>query len=79
MFGELRESLLELKQEQMQLAAQWLMSCCRMNEEYRESLLRQEQKRLADLAAFQAKTTAAFQRAGGEAPDPEPGAAAGSR
>ena len=38
-----------------------------MNEEYRESLLRQEQKRLADLAAFQAKTAAAFQRAGGEA------------
>ena len=38
-----------------------------MNEEYRESLLRQEQKRLADLAAFQAKTAAAFRRAGGEA------------
>ena len=42
-------------------------SYCRMNEEYRESLLKQDQKRLADQAAFQAKTTAAFQRAGGEA------------
>ena len=38
-----------------------------MNEEYRDSLLKQDQKRLADQAAFQAKTTAAFQRAGGEA------------
>ena len=51
--------------------SRWLTSgscqCCRLNEEYRESLLRQEQKRLADLAACQAKTTPAFQRAGGEA------------
>eukprot|EP00891_Asterochloris_glomerata_P003940 jgi/Astpho2/3940/fgenesh1_pg.00063_%23_14_t len=41
-----------LREEQKSVADQWIM---------------QEQKRLADLAAFQAKTTAAFQRAGGEA------------
>ena len=37
-----------VRQEQKRLAAQWFMSCYRINEEHRESLPRQEQKRLAE-------------------------------